>query len=232
MSFKISAVIPGYNEEKSLPETLTRLNKVVDEVIYVDNGSTDSSIKVAKRYGATVISEPRKQNGIGYGYALITGMLNSSGRYIVTVDADGEHEIEKILQIVAYAERKSIDFINCSRTTRDTSIINSLIRKFGVHMLNLEALLLFGIPTKDILSGMWCIKRNSLSRLSLNEGGWNLSPEIKLSAFVNQNVSYVEFPIQGTLRKEGNSQQVLWKTGLDHGFFMLRYRVATLEYQV
>jgi len=232
MAIKISAVIPGYNEEKSLPETLTRLNKVVDEVIYVDNGSTDSSMEIAKSYGAIVILEPRKQNGIGYGYALITGLLNSSGRYVVTVDADGEHEIEKIPQIVAYAQSNSIDFINCSRTTRETSKINSLIRKFGVNILNIEARILFGLPTKDILSGMWCINRNILSKLSINEGGWNLSPEIKLSAYVNKNVTYFEFPIHGTVRKEGKSQQILWKTALEHATFILWYRIATVEYEI
>lgn len=232
MIAKITAVVPGYNEAKSLPQTLTRLSSVVDEVIYVDNGSTDKSVSVAKMYGARVIKEPRKARGIGYGYALITGIHNATGDYIVTVDADGEHEIEKIPTIVAFAKSNNIDFINCSRITRETSKLNSVIRKLGVYMLNIETFLLFGLRTKDILSGMWCIKSEAVSELSLREGGWNLSPEIKLSAYVNRNIHYAEFPIHGTIRKEGQSQQILWKTALEHATFILQYRFATLAHEL
>lgn len=225
---KITAVVPCKNEEKSLPKTIKRLQNVVDEIIVVDNGSTDSSAAVASYYGAIVISEYRKQNGIGYGYALITGINNAGGDYIVTIDADGEHPIEEIPTIIQYAQINSIDYISCNRTTTESSKLNTKIRKLGIWLLSKEVKLLFGYDMKDVLSGMWVMKKSVVSELGLRQGDWNLSPEIKLSALMSKSISFAEFPIVATVRDNGKSKQILWKTALQHALFIFNYRLDLL----
>lgn len=85
---EISIVIPAYNEEKFLPRTLTSLQKqtfkLPYEIIVVDNGSTDNTAKIAKKYGAQVIFEPRR----GTSYACNTGFLHAKGKIIARTDAD------------------------------------------------------------------------------------------------------------------------------------------------
>ena len=85
-----SVVIPAYNEEKYLPQTLKHLNEVMDsatgdgETIVVDNNSTDSTAEIAERLGARVVFEPHNQ----IGRARNTGALNSTGKYLIFLDAD------------------------------------------------------------------------------------------------------------------------------------------------
>lgn len=84
----ISVVIPAYNEAKSLVKTLESLHAQDYlgnfEIIVVDNNSTDSTAKVAKKYGAKVIFEPRK----GVAFARQTGFMAATGEIIATSDSD------------------------------------------------------------------------------------------------------------------------------------------------
>jgi len=84
---KISVVIPAYNEEKYLAACLKSIHNQIrqpDELIVVDNDSTDSTGKIAKQFGATVIFE--KQKGISY--ARNAGFNHATGDIIVRCDAD------------------------------------------------------------------------------------------------------------------------------------------------
>lgn len=219
----ISAVVPTYNEARLLPATIARLRRVVDEIVVVDNGSTDGSLEIARRLGVKVIYEPRKISGIGYGFAHIRGMREAAGDYIVAVDSDGEHPIESIPKIVSFARKNEIDFVSCARAAAPSLHPRFLVRRAGIILLSLNVRLLFGRSISDILSGMWVVKRQAVPRLSLEEGGWNFSPEIKLKALTADQVRFSEYPIQTTVRGDDNSKQVLWKTGLQHLGFINKF---------
>ena len=85
-----SIIIPAYNEEKYLPETLKAVQKAVNavkfsgEVIVVDNNSTDKTAEVAKSYGVSVVFEPFEQ----IARARNKGAEASKGRYLIFLDAD------------------------------------------------------------------------------------------------------------------------------------------------
>ncbi len=93
----LSVVIPAYNEADRLPATLRELRAFLDEdgrraeVIVVDDGSTDGTSKVVRRIEATdsrfrLIRFPQNR---GKGFAVRTGIVNSSGRLVLFADADG-----------------------------------------------------------------------------------------------------------------------------------------------
>lgn len=224
----VSAIVPTYNEAGLLPATIARLKRVVDEIVVVDNGSTDGSSELARRLGVKVVFEPRKVAGIGYGFAHMRGMREATGGYIVAVDADGEHPIEDIPQIVEFARRNRIDFVSCARVAAPSLHPRFLIRRAGIILLSLNVRLLFGRSISDILSGMWLVKRQAVPLLSLEEGGWNLSPEIKLKALTAGQVRFSEYPIRSGVRADDNSKQVLWKTGLQHLGFINHFWVRDL----
>ncbi len=207
---------------------MRRLKKVADEIIVVDNNSTDRSYELAKKLGVRVVREPRQKSGSGYGFAHQTGLSLARGDFIVTVDADGEHPIELIPQIVRYAQEKECDFITCNRVATTPNGMKTKIRRFGIFLMRMQTNLLFGKAVSDPLCGMWVFRREIVPLLKLSEGGWNLSVEIKLSALTNPRIRFAEYPIMATVRKDGRSKQILWKTGLEHMLFIFRYKLAKM----
>ena len=85
-SKKISLVIPAYNEERGLAHLLPGVPPYIDEVVVVDNNSTDGTGRVARSFGCRVVEE--KQSG--YGIALKTGFQAAEGEIMITMDARSE----------------------------------------------------------------------------------------------------------------------------------------------
>src|SRR5204862_4131819 len=98
MQTELSIVIPCLNEEKSLAYCLQKANdflsknKIAGEVIVVDNGSSDDSVKIAIRMNAIVVDEPEK----GYGNALMTGIKKANGKYVIMGDADDSYDFSNL----------------------------------------------------------------------------------------------------------------------------------------
>ena len=84
----ISAVIPAYNEADRIDQVIRECFRYCDEVIVIDDGSTDNTAKEASKYGAKVI---RNSSNKGYIYSIKRGFRAAAGDIVVTIDADGEH---------------------------------------------------------------------------------------------------------------------------------------------
>jgi len=101
----ISVVVPAYDEERYLPACLKALQRQSlpaenYEVVVVDNASTDATAEVARRYGARVISEPRK----GVARARQTGFEAARGEIMASTDADTRVPADWLARIVAHFE--------------------------------------------------------------------------------------------------------------------------------
>jgi len=224
---KITLIIPCKNEENILPDVLSKIPDYIDETIVVDNSSTDNSITVAKSYGATVFSEQKKVNGIGYGYAHIKGLKEATGDYIFAMDADDTYPVQSIRKIVGYMELSNIDVVSCSRLPLQNKKAISLTRRVGIYILNIEIFFLYGHILKDTLTGMWGIRREVVSKLDLQMGDWNLSPEVKISALMHKDIHFSEYPIRHFIREQEPSKQAIWNTGFNHLKYIFRRRFTT-----
>jgi dolichol-phosphate hexosyltransferase len=223
---KISMVFPCRNEEKAIKNVFKRIPGVVDEVIIVDNLSSDKTVETAKKLGAKVLIEERHDDGIGYGYALARGIKNATGDIVVCMDCDGSYPPEKIRDAVAFLLKNQLDFVSCNRLPFKNKKDMSAIRMFGVWVLNIFVNALYGYPIKDSLSGMWVFKRRSVKNLSLFEGGWNLSLEIKLNAIEQKDINFNEFQIPYKDRQFDQSKQNIFKTGLVHLLFLFKRKLS------
>jgi glycosyltransferase involved in cell wall biosynthesis len=93
----ISVVIPAYNEEKSIGEVIEQARKFAEEVIVVDDYSTDNTKELCLRLGANVVTNEHRKGYIG---AIKTGFQRAGRETIVTLDADGEHDPSDIPRLV------------------------------------------------------------------------------------------------------------------------------------
>lgn len=221
----VSLIIPCKNEARALAATLTAIPDCIDEVLVIDNCSTDRTASVAKQRGARVIREDRQKNGIGYGFAHARGIQEAQGDIIIGLDGDGSYPIHKIPSILSHLEKRNLDFISCNRLPFENPKRMSFIRKIGVIILNTAFGLLFGYRIQDSLSGMWVFRKNILANLPLAEGGWNFSLEIKLQAIQNKNIRFTEYHIPYHDRQFDSSKQNLFRTGFQHMFFLFKMRL-------
>lgn len=216
--------MPCYNEEHGLPEVFRDLDRaIVDEVIAVDNNSSDHTAAVAQRFGARVIREPKQ----GYGAAYKTGLRAATGDIIITMDADGTYPRNFIPILLDVMIDEGFDFITCDRTGHKDKPSNWL-RVFGNDVLNFFILLLFWFRVRDSQSGMWVFRRWVLAHLSLTSDGMAFSEEIKLEAMSKKKlIRATELPIYYKER-HGVSKLRIWRDGFYNLFFLFRKRLGLL----
>ncbi len=174
----VTLLLPCLNEVKGLEQVLRRVPPLVDEVLVVDNGSTDGSREVARRAGARVIDEPRR----GYGRAFLAGLPAASGDIVVACDSDGSYSPESIELLVDELLTRDLDFIAASRFPLQSPATMHWVSRAGNWLLTAAANLFFGCRLSDSQSGMWALRRSVLPRLHLTQAGHAFSEEMKLEA--------------------------------------------------
>lgn len=213
----VSLVMPCRNESKHLELFISRIPDFFDQIILVSNKSTDDTFETAQSIAKTnsrllALEDNRTADGIGYGFAHMTGMAHATSDIIVCADADGTYPIEDTPRILAEMTKRHLDFVSCSRYP-DPDIPAKL--QLGVKVLNAEICLLYGFKTNDSLSGMWVFKRSCVGKIHLTEGDWNLSPQIKINAHKYLKNKYAEIKVKQNLRL-GETKQDYFKTGWNH----------------
>ena len=106
----VTVIIPAYNEETRIPEVIEETLPHAEEILVIDDHSTDDTAQVAKEAGATVLTNNKHS---GYIEALKTGFAYSGSDIdvIVTMDGDGEHDPNDIPNLLSLIENGSADVV-------------------------------------------------------------------------------------------------------------------------
>lgn len=216
---KISVVIPCYNEEEGVRYVIDGLPECIDEVVVVDNNSTDRTAEVARSLGANVVFEKRK----GYGAAYKAGLPAATGDVIVTLDGDGTYPSEQIPELVDFLEDQNLDFISASRFPLKNPEAMNFTNKIGNNVLTIAMLLLYGTPIKDSQSGMWIFRTRVLPKLNLTSDGMPLSEEIKIEAIRARDVAFAEYHVNYHPRV-GEVKLDKWRDGFRNLVFLVKKR--------
>lgn len=218
----ISVIIPCLNEEHGLVATMDRIPDCVDEVVVVDNGSTDRTAEVAKSLGAVVVSEPKR----GYSGAHLTGYRNATKEIIITADGDGTYPLTAIPHIVDRLIETGAGFLCTVRYPLYDR--NAMHHKnfIGNQITSLWMSLLFKTKFSDGLSGMWAFRRELLDyfKFDFKHESWDISPDIKLEAYLRKEIGYAECHIHYAERT-GEVKNTPWRTGLGHVWFIFMKRL-------
>lgn len=102
IAMKTSLVIPAFDEEEALPRVLDEAMGMVDEIVVVDDGSTDGTSSCARKDGVVVYRHDVNRGKVA---AIRTGVVHATGDIVVLMDADHTYPAEHIPQMVASIER-------------------------------------------------------------------------------------------------------------------------------
>ena len=218
---RISVVIPCHNEEDGIRSVIEQMPPVVDEILVVDNASTDRTAEVARELGARVVFEGRK----GYGRAYKTGFAKARGDIIVTMDGDGTYPPDSIPLLLHVLVEERLDFITARRWYSRSGESKSPIRLLGNAVLSGTMMCLFFKFIIDSQSGMWVFRKDVLDRVSPNSDGMALSEELKILAFTHRELRCMEMPIYYGERI-GTSKLNLWRDGFGNLLFLAKMRLT------
>jgi glycosyltransferase involved in cell wall biosynthesis len=220
-NLKITVVIPCLNEEEGIQKVLSDLPGFVDEIIVVDNASTDGTAEVAEKMGARVIRE----NVRGYGRAYKTGLLHAQGDIIITLDGDHSYPVDAISYLVEALIGLKVGFVSASRFPVQDSESMSTKNMIGNIALSLVTSVLFFKWIRDSQSGMWIFYKSSLEKMDLISDGMAFSEEIKLEAMRNPEIGFREIPIRYSNRA-GEKKLRPWRDGWSNLIFLLKKRLT------
>jgi len=220
-SQRITVIIPCLNEEQGIEQVLRRMPEFVDQVIVVDNGSTDRTSDVARTFGADVIREPVR----GYGRSYKRGFANAIGDLIITLDGDHSYPPDAISYLLEAFLHLDVDFLNASRfPVRDTRSM-SFKHKFGNWVLSLAMSLLYFRWVRDSQSGMWVFRRSIIKDMRLESDGMSFSEEIKIEALKSSSIRFAEISILYSSRL-GEVKLNPWRDGFYNLYFLIKKRFS------
>jgi len=218
-NLRVTVVIPCLNEEQGIQTVLSEVPTFVDEVIVVDNGSTDHTAAIAREMGAHVVTELHR----GYGRAYKSGFSRATGDLIVTLDGDHSYPVAALSYLLEAFVHCRVGFLSASRFPLLSDTAMSSKHNIGNRILSFVMSLLFFRWVHDSQSGMWVFRRDALKKMNLTSDGMAFSEEIKIEAIKNRDIGFREIFISYSQRL-GEKKLRPWPDGLHNLFFLFRKR--------
>ncbi len=222
---RIVAGLPMYNEEETIGTVISKVLDYVDDVICVDDGSSDSCARIAEACGATV---HRHRINRGYGGALKTLFSvakNMDVDILVILDSDGQHNTDDIPKLLQPIIDGNADFVIGSRFVDGGSGQDMpSYRRLGIKVITAASNLSSDLDIKDTQSGFRAFSKLALERLRFDSEGMELSLEM-LEDAREKNLAITEVPteIRYDVPKGSNF------TAISHGFTVLTWALLSLS---
>lgn len=187
-------VVPVFNEAEVVADVITEARKTFPHVVCVDDGSSDESASEALRAGATVVVHPVN---LGQGAALQTGFDYirdfTDAAYVVTFDADGQHDPNDAAAMVSRARAEGLGFVFGSRFM-DRRTRPGFAKRVVLGIAVVGTRLTTGLDLTDAHNGLRLIRRDALERIALNQHGMAHASEI-VAALAATGLPWAEHPV-------------------------------------
>ena len=207
------AIIPAYNEEKALPDVISKTLKYVDKVIIVNDGSDDKTEEVAMGAGAEVINHIIN---LGKGEALKSGFKSvNDDSIIITIDGDGQHNPDEIPNLIKPIIEDGADLVNGSRYMNGPEENTPAYRRVGQKVLDIATNISAGIKVTDSQSGFRAFSPRARDCFRFKDTGFGIESEMLVDA-AEAGLKIVEVPITVRYDVDGST-----KDPITHGVGVL-----------
>jgi glycosyltransferase involved in cell wall biosynthesis len=187
-------IVPVYNEELVVGSVVSELCQHFANVICIDDGSSDHSVRELRKTNAKVL---RHKENKGQGAAFRTGFRYALGKkdakYLITFDADGQHRVEDALAMLRHLKRNKLEVVLGSRflgAAPGMTIVRRIVLKTAIRFTHLFTTL----PLTDTHNGLRVFGRSFAEKLTFKLNGMAYASEMEL-AIAKQKVPYQEYPV-------------------------------------
>lgn len=171
-------IVPLYNEGTVVREVILEARKTFQNIVCVDDGSSDNSVEEALAGGAVVVSHPIN---LGQGAALQTGidfaLLQPGAEYFVTFDSDGQHRTEDAAMMVERLRNEPLDIIVGSRFLDDRTNASRL-KKAVLRLAVLFERMTTGVKLTDAHNGLRALNRHAATAIRIRQNRMAHASEI------------------------------------------------------
>lgn len=230
----LSVIVPVYNEERQLEVVIEKLMQspcpIARDWVFVDDCSRDGSLailrRLAPRYGFRVIAQETNQ---GKGAAVIRGIAEASGDFIIIQDADFEYDPRDIPSLLEPLLQDRADVVYGSRFKKSASQVHRTYHYFVNRLLTVLSNLLSGIYLTDMETCYKVFRAEILQSMNLRSRRFGI--EVELTAYVAKIRARVyELPISYYPRTKLQGKKINWRDGVAALFHLLRFnRFVTVE---
>ena len=217
---KYSVVLPAKNEAGAIGKTIKKIQQLdfVDEILVVDDGSTDETPQIAKHAGAKVITHPYSK---GNGAAIKTGARNAAGEIIIFMDADGQHDANDIPKLLEKIEQGYDLVVGARQKGSQASIGRGIANK----LYNNLASYMSEHKVEDLTSGFRAVRADKFKEfIYLLPNGFSY-PTTSTMAFFRAGYSVTYVPIHAA-KRIGKSHIHPIKDSIR--FFLIIFKIGTL----
>lgn len=206
---KLSAVIPVYNEEKTVSTLLSRLTQVsvVKEILVINDGSTDSTKKILQGIRHPKIKIYHQKNH-GKGHAVRKGLSLATGELVLIQDADLEYDPQDIIRLYRHALKKNTSVVYGSRFLGKKRKYPFVYKKFN-EFLNWFTNFLYNSQLTDMETCYKLLPTSLMKSLKLQTDGFEIDPEITCR-LLKRNIPIFEVPIKYTPRSTAEGKKITW----------------------
>ena len=190
MKKKIFIVIPAHYEERYIGSVIAKARKYADNVIVVDDGSSDNTGKEASKNGAVVLSHVVN---LGKGAALKTGCdyaIMEKADIIIALDADAQHDPKEIPNFVRALENADVA-LGCRKINRRMPFV----LRFGNWFIDETIKFLYGLRIRDSQCGYRAFTPYAYQKLRWKSSDYSMESEM-IARIGRKKMRYAEVPIE------------------------------------
>ena len=227
---KLTIIIPVYNEIKTIEKLIKKILKIniKKQLIIVDDGSSDGTERVLKKYKKSIDKLIIHKKNLGKGAAIKSGQKYVKGKYIGIQDADLEYDPRDLKKIVNEMDKKNFKVMYGSRVLKKNKFKNTqnfthIVRIWGNIFLTKASNFLNKQKLTDAHTCYKVFDSRIFKKIKLKEKGFSFCPEITTKISM-MNIGIEEFPINYIGRTYEQGKKITAFDGLDALYVLAKYR--------
>lgn len=224
---ELSVVAPVYNEAEGIEEVVQYWVKVLEEnaasaeIVLANDGSTDRTLEILQNLSQKIpyLKVASYNPNRGYGYALKTAIQASQGRWIITLDSDGQFDLADFPSLIKLQKENQLDFITGYRMKKK----DNPFRVVADRSLNLIVRTMFSVSLKDTNCAMKLIRGDLARSLNIEAKGYPTPTEITIK-LITLGAKTGEIGVHHSERLQGQSKLKFFRTSISFFRFLFYLR--------